>query len=104
METNRVLWISALPEPPPDGPEPTAIWSTEFRSPDEGLEELRRCDYHAVVLAFPIPGWSPAELLEEVQRLAPGVPVLVRDPDATLSDAVRMTRLGLYQILERGDA
>jgi DNA-binding NtrC family response regulator len=53
-----------------------------------------------VVLEFPILHWNPAELLEEVQRLAPGVPVLVRDPDATLSDAVRMARLGVYQFLE----
>lgn len=107
METTRVLWINALAGPAadgPDGPEPPATWSTEFRTPDEGLEELRQCEYQAVVLEFPIPNWNPAELLEEVQRLAPGVPVLVRDPDATLSDAVRMARLGVYQFLEPGDA
>ncbi len=100
METNRVLWINALAGPPadgPEGPEPAPAWRTEFRSPDEGLEALRHSDYHAVVLDFPMPGWNPAELLEAVQRLAPGVPVLVRDPDATLSDAVRMARLGVYQ-------
>jgi DNA-binding NtrC family response regulator len=103
METTRVLWINALAGPTAEGPdaqEPPAIWSTEFRTPDEGLEELRRHEYEAVVLEFPIPHWNPAELLEEVQRIAPGAPVLVRDPDATLSDAVRMTRLGVYQFLE----
>src|SRR5471032_3555836 len=106
METTRVLWINALAGPAadgPDGPEPPATWSTAFRTPDEGLEELRQCEYQAVVLEFPIPNWNPAELLEEVQRLAPGVPVLVRDADATLSDAARMTRLGVYQFLEQGD-
>jgi DNA-binding NtrC family response regulator len=104
METTRVLWINALAGPTAEGPEPPAIWNTEFRTPDEGLEELRHHEYQAVVLEFPIPHWNPAELLEEVQRIAPGVPVLVRDPDATLSDAVRMTRLGVYQFLEQGDA
>jgi len=107
METTRVLWINALAGPTaerPDEPEPSAIWSTEFRTPDGGLEELCHHEYAAVVLEFPIPHWNPAELLEEVQRIAPGVPVLVRDPDATLSDAVRMTRLGVYQFLERSDA
>jgi DNA-binding NtrC family response regulator len=106
METTRVLWINALAETTaerPDEPEPPAIWSTEFRTPDGGLEELRHHEYQAVVLEFPIPHWNPAELLEEVQRIAPGVPVLVRDPDATLSDAVRMTRLGVYQFMEGGD-
>jgi DNA-binding NtrC family response regulator len=103
METTRVLWINALAGPSAEGPEgqeQPATWGTEFRTPDKGLEELRRHEYHAVVLEFPIPHWNPAELLEEVQRIAPGVPVLVRDPDATLSDAVRMTRLGVYQFLE----
>src|SRR5471030_1541260 len=107
METTRVLWINGLAGPAedwPDGPEQPATWSTEFRTPDEWLEELRHCEYQAVVLEFPIPNWNPAELLEEVQRLAPGIPVLVRDPDATLSDAVRMARLGVYQFLEPGDA
>jgi len=78
MEANRVLWISALPPlapPGPEVPEAPALWSTHFRGPDCGLEELRRDAYHAVVLAFPIPHWNAAELLENVRRLAPGVPV-----------------------------
>ena len=63
METTRVLWINALAGPAedgPDGPEQPATWSTEFRTPDEGLEELRHCEYQAVVLEFPIPNWNPA--------------------------------------------
>ncbi len=52
----------------------------------------------AVVAGFPIEGWTPAELLEVIQRSAPGVPVLVRDPEGTMPDAVRLARLGAWQV------
>ena len=34
--------------------------------------------------------------------MAPGTPVLIRDPQAQLSDAVSLTRLGAYQFLASG--
>jgi DNA-binding NtrC family response regulator len=52
-----------------------------------------------IVLDFPIPDWTPADLVEQVRRLAPGAPVLVRDPSATLNDAVRLARLGIHRFL-----
>ena len=108
METKKVLWISALRGAVVEGPgplasplaSPPACWTAEFRSPEDGIEALRHNTYDAVVLDFPIPEWSPAEVLEQVRRLAPGTLVFIRDPEATLSDAVRLAHLGAYQFLE----
>jgi DNA-binding NtrC family response regulator len=83
-------------------PGQAATWKAQCRPPETALEGLRRTDYGAIVLDFPIATWTPAALLEEVQRLAPGTPVLIRDPQAQLSDAVRLTRLGAYQFLATG--
>jgi len=103
MRAEPVLWISeALHGLGAEWPGQAATWRTECRVPETALEGLRRCDYGAIVLDFPIASWSPAALLEEVQRLAPGTPVLIRDPQAQLSDAVRLTRLGVYQFLASG--
>lgn len=77
-------------------------WAAEFCGPDDGLDALRQQDYDAVVLDFPIPGWTPAGALEEVKRVAPGTPVLIRDPQTRLGEAVRLAHLGAYQLLEAG--
>ncbi|HXB74883.1 MAG TPA: sigma-54 dependent transcriptional regulator [Candidatus Acidoferrales bacterium] len=110
METQKVLWISALRRAVEAGPgplasplaSPPARWKAEFRAPEDGIEALHHNTYDAVVLDFPIPEWSPAEVLEQVRRLAPGTLVFIRDPEATLSDAVRLAHLGAYQFLEPG--
>ena len=78
----------------------TATCHTVRLPPEPAIETLRGNDFHAVVLDFPIPNWLPADLLEAVQRSAPGTPVLIRDPSAALSDAVRLARLGAYQLFE----
>ena len=38
------------------------------RSVPEALERLKGSEYDAVVACFPIPEWTPAELLEEIQQ------------------------------------
>src|ERR1700730_7042472 len=88
MDAKRVLWVNAgfaseagrLP----------VSWQTAYLEPAEALKELKNNEFQAVVLEFPMPHWTPGELLLEVQRLAPGTPVLLRDPEATVSDAVRL--------------
>jgi len=104
MEPNRILWIAAdWPANPAPQASPSGFWKIEYRQSHEGLSDLRQVEFDAIVLDFPIPGWSPAELLEQAQRLAPQTPVLIRDPQATLSDAVRLTRLGSRQLLAGGE-
>ena len=103
MAATLVLWISeALHGLGADWPGQAATWKTECRTPEAALAGLQQGNYGAVVLDFPIARWTSAALLEEVQRLAPGTPVLIRDPQAQLSDAVRLARLGVYQFLASG--
>jgi DNA-binding NtrC family response regulator len=103
MEPNRILWIGADGASNPSRQPVCGLWKIEYREIYEGLSDLRQTEFDAIVLDFPIPCWSPAELLEQVQRLAPQTPVLICDPQATLSDAVRLTRLGMRQFLADGE-
>ncbi len=59
---------------------------------------LRAAPVDAVFGNFPARDFVPAELLEEVQRIDASIPVLIRDPAATLADAVRLTKLGVQQV------
>jgi DNA-binding NtrC family response regulator len=103
MEGQRILWICDAP--PLSAAEKLGQrsgWTVEYRLPGPALES-RSGDPAAIVLNFPLTGWKPAELLDAVRRAIPGVPVLIRDPQATLSDAVRLARLGAWQVLTDSD-
>jgi len=67
------------------------------------LQNLRASDLDAIVLDFPLQGWTARELWDALQQVAPGVPVLIRDPHATLHEAVRLARLGVYQFLTEAE-
>ena len=100
METKHLLWIAA----PTSGIEDewsvfAAAYNADCRSPESAFAALQQADYASIVLSFPLAGWPPEDLLEEVQRLAPGTPVFIRDPNASVSDAVRLARLGVHQFL-----
>ncbi len=64
-----------------------------------GLEYLKVSVYDAVLVWFPFPDWDAGEVLEEIQRVNALVPVVVADPEATLADAVRLARLGAFQVI-----
>src|SRR4030095_12952238 len=74
-------------------------WNVQFLCPEEALALVAGTDCSAVVLDSPLPGWKPEDLLEEIQRSAPGTPVMMRDPEATPAQAVRLARLGVQQFL-----
>ncbi len=60
----------------------------------EALDRLR-CGKDAVVFAeFPLAGLEPADLLEAIREASPRTPVVLRDPQGTVADAVRLVRLG----------
>ena len=100
MNATKVLWIrGSRDRPAAELCAPAAAWTVEHVDAATGIDHLTRQDYGVIVLDFPIPDWTPADLLEQVRRLAPGVPVLARDPSATLNDAVRLARLGIHQFL-----
>ena len=63
-------------------------------SPAEALERLRLMRSVVVFAEFPLAGSEPAELLEAIHDAAPNISVLVRDPQGSVADAVRLVRLG----------
>jgi DNA-binding NtrC family response regulator len=103
MEPTLVIWITAASETPSDLHVRPTAWTIEPKTPHEALEALAVTDCGAVILDLPIPGWTSTYLLESVQRAAPGVPVLIRDPHASVTEAVRLAQLGIYQYLPEGE-
>jgi DNA-binding NtrC family response regulator len=63
----------------------------------EGLELVKSSRFDAVLVSMPLDESSAAELLEQIRRIQPLTPVVIRDPRGTLADAVRLTKLGAYQ-------
>ncbi len=49
-----------------------------------------------ILASFPLLDWTPEEFLEQVQRIDPTLPVIVRDRAGSLGDAIRLTRLGAH--------
>jgi CheY-like chemotaxis protein len=64
-----------------------------------GLNALGRCSYDVVLADFPLAGWSAEELLEELRRASSITPVVIRHRAGSVSDAVRLTKLGAFQFL-----
>jgi DNA-binding NtrC family response regulator len=101
MEAQQVLWIAAGNSTELNAV--TTAWQTAFRTPAAALNELQNRHFDAILLDFPIPRWTPMELLEQVTGLAPDTYVLIRDPEVTIPKAVRLAHLGAYQVLGDGE-
>ncbi len=65
----------------------------------EALGLVRHGNFDVILAYFPLTGWEPHQLLEDLQRENPSVPVIVRDPEGTFADAVRLTKLGAFHFL-----
>jgi DNA-binding NtrC family response regulator len=101
MEAQQVLWINNGGSSELNAV--TAPWPTACRPPAAALDELQNRHFDAIVLDFPLPPWTPVGLLEQVRMRAPDAPVLIRDPQATISDAVEWAHLGACQVLTGSD-
>ena len=98
-DPSRILWIAAAA--PKDAP---AAWAVETSfSGAGGIERLRNSCFDAVLIDAPVAEWRPEELLEELARARPGVPLLVHDEQALVTDAVRYMRLGAHDVAGPGD-
>lgn len=95
----RILWVCAegLRVPRSD------IGELEIRgghriepaqNAEAAAEALRLCRYDAIVTELPLGEWTAAEWLEQVQRTAPGLPVIFRSSPAEVTEAVRLVKLG----------
>src|SRR5213595_1898426 len=76
--------------------------TAEAANGSAALAAVEREAPDAVLLDLMMPG-GPDGLatLEQLKRLAPDVPVVMMSGKATLSDAVRATKLGAFQFLEK---
>jgi two-component system nitrogen regulation response regulator NtrX len=73
----------------------------EAESGERGLEKMATEEPDAVLLDLALPGASGLEVLERIADDWPEVPVVMMSGQATLADAVRATRLGAFQFLEK---
>lgn len=98
----RLLWIRT------DSPGPAEIdllqKLTHFvghitNSPNDALERVRIETADVILAEFPLPGWEPGELLERIQEISLRIPVLILDPAGTVSDAIRLVKLGAYHFM-----
>jgi DNA-binding NtrC family response regulator len=65
----------------------------------EALEYLKRARIDATVACLPLPEWSPDEALEELQRADGNVPVVFLDAHTRAHEAVRLIKLGAFDVL-----
>ncbi len=96
----KVLLVSADRDSPLQGlfAEMEGIVADSVASAIGCHEAIRAGTYTAIVAEFPLPDCSPDELLEEIQRVDSGLPVVIRDTGGRISDAVRLTKAGAQHV------
>ncbi|MDQ6666041.1 MAG: sigma-54 dependent transcriptional regulator [Acidobacteriota bacterium] len=98
-KSQTILWITS---PEFDGQEQRLMQSLSgyevetAKDIPNALDRLRTAPVDAAFANFPVRDWLPAELLEEVQRIDAHLPLFIRDCGGTMSDAVRLTKLGAH--------
>jgi DNA-binding NtrC family response regulator len=72
---------------------------------DDGLEFLHKQDFDVVLVSLPLAGCDcPIRLLEELQAAQPGTPIILKAPQASATEVVRLLRLGAFHVFADGDA
>jgi two-component system nitrogen regulation response regulator NtrX len=67
----------------------------------EALKVLERTEPDVLLLDLALPGANGLEILETVRRRWPALPVVMMSGRATLTDAVRATKLGAFHFIEK---
>jgi two-component system nitrogen regulation response regulator NtrX len=73
----------------------------EAGSAREGVEAVRESEPDAALMDLVMPGTPGLDALPELLAAAPDLPVVMMSGRATLSDAVRATKLGAFHFLEK---
>ncbi len=76
----------------------SALGGDSEPGPVQALARLNAFGYDAVLVSLPVQDWSAEELLEEIQRINGVVPVIFVDTDASPQRAVRLARLGAFEV------
>jgi DNA-binding NtrC family response regulator len=71
---------------------------------EDGLEFLHNQDFDVVLVMLPLSDCAcPISLLAELQQAQPGTPIVLRAPQASATDVVRLLRLGAFHVYADGD-
>ena len=103
----KLLWISNLERLSQELERIPEVSGLEIETADGGwdaLERLRGSEFGLVVANLPLPDWSAPDLLEQIQRVRSEIPVIIRTPDSTLSEAARFIKLGAYSCIDTGES
>jgi len=73
----------------------------EAGTAEEAIDLVEGAPPEVVLLDLALPGMSGLEALPAISDVAPGVPVVMMSGQATLSDAVKATRLGAFHFIEK---
>ena len=73
----------------------------EADSAAAGLTAVREEEPDAMLMDLVMPGGTGIDALPDLRNLAPGLPIVMMSGRASLSDAVRATKLGAYHFLEK---
>jgi two-component system, NtrC family, nitrogen regulation response regulator NtrX len=73
----------------------------EAGSGEAALIEVRAAEPDAVLMDLYMPGGDGLDALPRLREAAPGLPVVMMSGRATLSDAVRATKLGAFHFIEK---
>ncbi|MGD2068851.1 MAG: sigma-54 dependent transcriptional regulator [Gemmatimonadota bacterium] len=73
----------------------------EAESAEAAVAQVEASPPEVVLLDLMLPGMSGLEALPVLTDVAPGVPVVMMSGQATLSDAVKATRLGAFHFIEK---
>jgi DNA-binding NtrC family response regulator len=65
----------------------------------EAVEHLRRRAFDVVVLCCPLSDWTAVDAFLELRQADADVPIVVWHPQAELPEAVRLTRLGAFDVI-----
>jgi DNA-binding NtrC family response regulator len=95
-EPTRVLWIAAEDS---NVTAPAGFLLELAHGIPEALEYLKRSRVDAAVACFPLPEWSPAEALEELRCADDSAPLIFWDTQACVADAVRLIKMGAFDVL-----
>lgn len=100
----NILWISSQDNAATDEVTLAAMLGLGVQTAPSGVEAINLAateSFDVILINSPVPGWPADELLEELRRVRPDVPVVIRDPFADLAEAVRLTKLGAFHFLHR---
>lgn len=75
------------------------VW--EAASAQEGLARVQANEPDVVLMDLMMPGDSGLDVLPRLRKAAPDLPVVMMSGRASLSDAVRATKLGAFHFLEK---